>query len=419
MWTKKSISLISLGIFSLLFGLALADYQVELLGAVIIFYVFFRSLRNIPKIHMEKKISKTKSFEGEYIEFENNLICNNNSPLLAQIYDKVSDRMLITSGTNRLTLPIEKSKKWRMKYTTLTPLRGYHLVGPIKVRAWDYSFLFYNEFEIGNENEIAVYPFLGDVKMAEVWGQVDRYYPGEHLTKKPGTSTEFLSIRDYVKGDPWKWINWKASCKEKKLMVNQYEKENICDLYIVIDARQSNLLGTVASNALEYSIKAAAEIALFFIKKRNQVGLIIYNDMVSVIKPGSGMKHFTELLTALTNAYGRGNMTAGAALEMIMPYMNPKTTIIFFSGLEYDPTISTTITKLKLRGHRLIIVSPSPIDFEVSAAGYYSYRHMLVRLERTNFINELRTVGAEVIDWKPEESVEVILKRCRGVGKGR
>jgi uncharacterized protein (DUF58 family) len=53
--------------------------------------------------------------------------------------------------------------------------------------------------------------------------------------RKLGHTTEFEQIKEYVRGDDYRTINWKATARSGKLMVNQYADEKSQDVYCLID----------------------------------------------------------------------------------------------------------------------------------------------------------------------------------------
>ncbi len=53
--------------------------------------------------------------------------------------------------------------------------------------------------------------------------------------RRVGHQTEFEQIKEYVKGDDYRTINWKASARRHELMVNVYQDERSQQIYSVID----------------------------------------------------------------------------------------------------------------------------------------------------------------------------------------
>ncbi len=60
---------------------------------------------------------------------------------------------------------------------------------------------------------------------------------GETPVDRPGVGTEFYEMRDYSPGDDFRQVNWKASGRLGRLMVNEKMKEVGASYYLILDAR--------------------------------------------------------------------------------------------------------------------------------------------------------------------------------------
>ena len=136
------------------------------------------------------------------------------------------------------------------------------------------------------------------------------------------------------------------------------------------------------------------------------MGLINYSSSVNVLKPEGGANHLTKLLHSLTDITPSGYHTLGATVNYSLPYIPPDSRVIVLSPLSEDPTIKEGIKKLLARGHNVVIVSPSGVEFERSVInGLITPRYLLKKLSRINLIEDLRSMGARVLDWPPEKDV--------------
>ncbi len=97
-----------------------------------------------------------------------------------------------------------------------------------------------------------------------------------------------ISIKDYFPGDPWKFINWKATAKTSKLKVNEMEPEKsdavILDLTMDHFDEIENILSCFAFVVLECS------------KKNIPIGL---KTSSYYIEPSTGTVHKRKLLEML------------------------------------------------------------------------------------------------------------------------
>jgi uncharacterized protein (DUF58 family) len=113
-------------------------------------------------------------------------------------------------------------------------------------------------------------------------------------------STEFRSVRNYVTGDPYKLINWKATARnpEGRLMVNEYEREGLRTAIIIMDTGWWMRHGTVEENPLEYGISLTLSLSRVLLRYGYNVGLWVMPMGPRVI-PSSGMDQYQRLLRVL------------------------------------------------------------------------------------------------------------------------
>ena len=95
-------------------------------------------------------------------------------------------------------------------------------------------------------------------------------------------TTDFLEVRDYHPGDPYRSINWKVtarrlSCSPGAYQVNAYEKEGKKAVWIFLDTAAHMALGTTVRNTLEHAVRAALGFADFYLNRECQVGLCFYD----------------------------------------------------------------------------------------------------------------------------------------------
>ncbi len=95
-------------------------------------------------------------------------------------------------------------------------------------------------------------------------------------------TTDFLEVRDYQPGDPYRSINWKVTARRlsagpSTFQVNSYEKEGKKAVWIFLDTAAHMALGTTVRSTLEHAVRAALGFADFYLNRECQVGLCIYD----------------------------------------------------------------------------------------------------------------------------------------------
>lgn len=149
--------------------------------------------------------------------------------------------------------------------------------------------------------EYKVYPNLKNISRYRLIIQKNRLLTaGNRKVSLRGMGTEFESLKEYVEGDDYRKINWMATARENKLIVNQYEAEKNQPVYILIDTGRSMSYSIRGYKKLDFSINAAIILSDIVNQKGDNSGLMIFNTEVSrIIPPGKGDSHRNEIMEAL------------------------------------------------------------------------------------------------------------------------
>ena len=225
-----------------------------------------------------------------------------------EIYDKLPSEVEVKNGLNHSIVKLQKDELVIAKYLLNCRLRGQFRLGNPRLRIYNPSFLFYYESDIESKSSLVVLPQMEQIDGVDLSTDFPKMYQGAMPIRRIGTSGEFYGIREYFPGDDFKNINWRVFGRTRKLMVNQFEREDISDIMIVLDAREISGTGTVLHNPLNYSCRAAASLINFFLGSRNRVGLITYGETVNVVPPDSGERHLYSLLTNLAEIKASGSL---------------------------------------------------------------------------------------------------------------
>ena len=86
------------------------------------------------------------------------------------------------------------------------------------------------------ETTLPVYPSFIQMRKYEIMAISNRLTMiGVKKMRRIGHNLEFDQIREYVIGDDYRTVNWKATARRSKLMANQYMDERAQPVYCMID----------------------------------------------------------------------------------------------------------------------------------------------------------------------------------------
>jgi len=424
MWTKKGVLILSAAILLILFGAIFRNLPLLGVSIILLSYTFVSVLSNrASQLYPNRQISNEKIFEDGSIKAELRLLNQGGKTGFLEVRDKLPREMDVIRGSNYTFLNLNPNEEARIRYTLKCPVKGVYHLGPIQVRSHDPFNMFFTELEAEFDTTLTVFPQTREVKELYIKSRQPKIYPGEMRVKMPGPGYEFFAIRDYIPGDPFKNINWKAYASTGRLLVNEHERESVSDITLVFDSRSVSKYGMISDNANLYGARAAATLANFFLKRRDSVQLVIYSDKVQTVKKGSGQKQLFEILTSLAGADPKGDIPLSGIVEVALPYMPRQSPVIIISSLDEDETLRKAIATMRVLEFDVTIISPSSLDFELMAQEQNKdlvkkvdpISYDVIKLEREITMNELRGYGVRVVDWKPEMPLIQVLLEARNV----
>jgi uncharacterized protein (DUF58 family) len=415
MWTRKAAILGAGGISLVLVGMMMSNFQMMVFGVA---FVAFLSVNSWITGHGDVQVVRTLSadnlYKGDdlYVELE---ITNPSWRRTQQleIYDNVPHEMKLRSGLNYMRVNLGPGETTRVRYVLRCPLRGHYSIGPISIRYRDSFNLFSQEMYVDHRSDLIVFPQVREIEEAMVRSRTPKMYTGATTLRTPGPGTEFFSLREYVPGDPFKIINWKAYARTGQLIVNEKCRDAVTDVFILVDSRDISRIGTVLKNPLEVGTVAAASLASYFIKRRDSVALAVYDDRLSFLPADTGDKQYFKILSSLAGVAPKGAMPLQAVTNALSSRFSRGSPVFIISALEGDGTTIPAIRDLAGRGHEVIILSPSSVDFERLVSRIPRTSYEVLKLERQNRLTALAGFGARVIDWMPDVELSQALLQVK------
>ncbi|MAK25958.1 MAG: hypothetical protein CMA02_01640 [Euryarchaeota archaeon] len=415
MWTRKAAILGAGGVSLVLVGMMMSNFQMMVFGVAFVGFLAVNSwITGHGDIQVVRTLSADNLYKGDdlYVELE---ITNPSWRRTQQleIYDNVPHEMKLRSGLNYMRVNLGPGETTRVRYVLRCPLRGHYSIGPISIRYRDSFNLFSQEMYVDHRSDLIVFPQVREIEEALVRSRTPKMYTGATTLRTPGPGTEFFSLREYVPGDPFKIINWKAFARTGQLIVNEKCRDAVTDVFILVDSRDISRIGTVLKNPLEVGTVAAASLASYFIKRRDSVALAVYDDRLSFLPPDTGDKQYFKILSSLAGVAPKGAMPLQAVTNALSSRFSRGSPVFIISALEGDGTTIPAVRDLAGRGHEVIILSPSSVDFERLVSRIPRTSYEVLKLERQNRLTALAGFGARVIDWMPDVELSQALLQVK------
>lgn len=362
------------------------------------------------KLHVRRSINSLRN--NENIPIKVNLFFENiggSIPLL-QVIDSAKPGMNLLEGSLVNRLAISSEQKFELNYTIRVP-RGHYEWQTIKVIASDPFGLFTNIQFLPAEANTLVLPEQVNLKRFNFHPKPTVRTAGPYLSRMAGSGIDFWGVREYHQGDSMRLLNWRKTARNPQCFFsNEFEREEMADIGLLLDARTVTNLPFGTENLFDYSVMAAATLSKFFLSSGNRVSMLLLSDYISRVFPGYGKRQLVRILDILAGCT-LGERVTLDTIKYIPGRLFPShSVIIIISPLH--PQDFSTIARLHTKGYQLLLVSPSTGKNSLTGISKSSFDYLSIRtakIEREVLIRRFQQIGIQVIDWNVDQPLIKIL----------
>lgn len=181
--------------------------------------------------------------------------------------------------------------------------RGEYSFGSVNVYAKSPIGFLSRRFRFSSDALVPVYPSYIQMRKYELLAISNRLTEnGIKKIRRIGHNMEFELIKEYVSGDDFRTINWKASARKTHLMVNHYQDERSQQVYSVIDKGRVMQMPFNGMSLLDYAINASLVISNIAIRKTDKAGILTFQDKIGTLLPASRQnKQMSQIMEVLYN----------------------------------------------------------------------------------------------------------------------
>ena len=238
--------------------------------------------------------------------------------------------------------------------------RGVYSFGAINVFVTSPLGLFTRRFRFSEHVTVPVYPSYIQMRKFELLAISNRLVDaGVKRIRRIGQNMEFELIKEYVSGDDFRTINWKATARRNHLMVNHFQDERSQQVYSLIDKGRVMEMPFNGLSLLDYAINASLVISSIAIKKSDKAGIITFQDKVSAMLPASKqsrqMSLIMELLYHQRTAYRETDFSS--LYSQIRRKITQRSLLLLFTNFESVYALQRQLPYLKkLADQHLLVV---------------------------------------------------------------
>ncbi|RKW61994.1 MAG: DUF58 domain-containing protein [Riemerella sp.] len=319
------------------------------------------------------------------------------------------------------------------EYILIPKERGEYVFGGLNIYAKSPIGLVSRKFVFQKEASLPSYPSFVHLRKYELMALQNEFLLGGiKKIRKLGHTMEFEQIRDYVQGDDIRSINWKATSKANKLMVNQYQDEKSQRIYMLIDKGRTMQMPFKGLSLLDYSINAVMALSHIILKKSDRAGMMTFsqkteNKVQAEQKSGQLKKISEALYNIKTNFY---ESDFSRLYQDVKTTISQRSLVLLFTNFETLDAVNRQMKYLRgiARNHLLVVIFFKNSELndlmnkkpENIQEVYDEIIAEKLEFEKKLIIQELRKYGIFTIYTLPENlNIEVINKyleiKARGI----
>ena len=415
MFTSKASTYFALATIILVLALLIPDWQLATLVLPLASLFFLSNVWGLPesiKVRLSHQVIPNDSFGDEDICVRIEISNESNRKLgNVEVHELIPDTINLERGVSRIWTQLRVLEKLEVQLGFPSPTRGHYPVGPVILRARDPFELYLVEAKADSE-VLSIMPRPERIRGAELRPRHLGPWPGTIPARTLGPGMEFYNMRGYVSGDDPKRINWKASARHRRLIINETEAERVTDVMVVLDT-DVTFYEAAEAELFERGVRAAASIARLLLKQGNRVGMILQGEERGIVAPAFGKRHERNILFLLAAARpGRAVIPTDYVVALLARLLLPaRAQMVIISSL-MDNTIVGGIRGLVTAGYSVLVLCPSPRDpvrFD-SESEEVAYRMLM--LERANTLFALEKI-CSVSQWPLGVPLSIVLSKVR------
>lgn len=313
-------------------------------------------------------------------------------------------------------LKMMKGERKVTSYSLRPVKRGEYSFGAVNVMVSSPLGILSRRFRFSADKLVPVYPSYLQMRKYELLAIHHRLTEaGIKKIRRIGQNQEFELIKEYISGDDFRTVNWKATARKNRLMVNQFQDERSQQVYSLIDKGRVMQMPFNGMSLLDYAINASLVISNIAVKKSDKAGIITFQDRVSTVLPAgrtnNQMATIQEVLYNQKTAYLETDYSS--LYSTVRRKISHRSLLLLFTNFESIHSLQRQLPYLinLAKQHLLVVIFFENTELtELTGqpasdlkAIYYKAVAERFSLEKKMIVKELQRYGIQSILTAPEK----------------
>lgn len=237
--------------------------------------------------------------------------------------------------------------------------RGLYNFGAVNVFVKSKIGLLSRRYSFDRSVDVAVYPSYMQMRKYQLMAISNRLSEmGIKKIRRIGHSMEFEQIKDYVAGDDFRTLNWKATARRGQPMVNNFTDEKSQQVYCIIDKGRLMKMPFNGLSLLDYAVNASLVLSNVALGKQDKAGIITFSEQVGAFLAAN--KKATQMQAILETLYNQRTRYLESDFEqlyiLIRRKISQRSLLVLFTNFESLSGLRRHLSSLrKIARHHLLL----------------------------------------------------------------
>lgn len=360
-----------------------------------------------------KRIYPHQCSLGEFHQVRIHLKNESATPFKLTVIDDSPEQLQMRN--HQLFDSLDAFEEEEVSYVFQPKERGVFKFGNINLLITSVLRLATRKIIIPTNDEMMVYPSIYQMKQAElkVFSKVT-LVEGIKKVRRLGHSNDFEQIRNYVQGDDYRKINWKATSRRNELMINQYEDEKAQQVYCIVDKSRAMQSVFNGLSLLDHAINSTLAFSNIAIRKSDRIGLMTFSDKIGTTleaeKSATQLKKIMEVLYRQKTEFAESNYEL--MFSNVRKSIKGRSLLLLFTNFESNYSLMRRLAVLRKlnRSHVLVVIffedtelkSVDELPSKKLRDVYFKTVAGKMAMEKQLMILEMRKYGIQTVFTTPE-----------------
>jgi uncharacterized protein (DUF58 family) len=286
------------------------------------------------------------------------LLNKSNVKLDVEVIDELPEQLQIRDFLRKIELTPDVINEQTYSIRPLT--RGDYTFGKVHLFVRSSNGLIKRRISSDQQLTVPVYPSIIQMKKYELKTFARTATEnGVKKVRRIGHSYEFEHIKQYLRGDDYRSINWKATSRRAQLMVNQYEDEKSQQVYCIVDKSRVMHMPFNGLSLFDYAVNATLVISNIVLGKQDKAGLITFAETPKALVKAERSK--LQLKTIMEVLYREREGMVEANYESmymaVRKFINGRCLLFLYTNFESTYALHRVLPQLRrLNDQHLLVV---------------------------------------------------------------